>query len=307
MSNRQFSRRSFVRVSAQTTVLAGLTLAGCGGGALVDLGPLDSGSPSGRAGQILHDATLAFDASGVAYRLDFLEHTVARLSSSGDVIWQLGGIGADEGVLNFPVALASDGNERLYVADRGNGEVEVLDPQGTLLRTLGRGQLLSARDLAVDPHRQLIYVCDAPAHRVAVFDPDGNLVRTLGEFGLQSDRLNFPTGVAVARNGNVHIVDSGNAEIQVHDPDGNHLFSYGGRGDSLGQFSMPRAVVIDSKGRILIADGISGFITVFNANGQALTQFRPSLAGGASVSPLYLAMGPSDSLVVSGPPAFVPA
>ncbi len=285
--------------------MTGLALAGCGSSqdSIFTNTPAIS-VPTSQNMEILENATLSFDNSGTSYRLDFLEHTVARLSPTGHVVWQLGELGAGDGIFNFPVSLAADNDGLLYVADRGNGEIDVIDSDGNLISTLGRGQLLSARDLALDATHGLIYVCDAPAHRVAVFDLEGNLLRSLGEFGSQGSQLNFPTGVAVAGNGDVHVVDSGNAEVQVHDAQGTFLFTYGGPGTELGKFNIPRSVVIDSSGQSLVGDGISGFITRFNANGVPIDRFQPTLSNGRLVSPLYLSISPLDLLVVSGSPSF---
>jgi DNA-binding beta-propeller fold protein YncE len=302
---KKLSRRGFLQVSSQVATLTGLALVGCGSSQnSVFTNNLTTSVPTTQSLEILENSTLSFDNNGTSYRLDFLEHTVARLSLTGQVVWQVGELGSGDGIFNFPVALAADNDGRLYVADRGNGEIDVLDGAGNLITTLGRGQLLSARDLALDAGRGLIYVCDAPAHRVAVFDLEGNLLRSLGEFGFEGSQLNFPTGVAVTGNGDVHVVDSGNAEVQVHDAEGTFLFTYGGRGNDLGEFNIPRSVVVDSKGQSLVADGVSGLITRFSASGVAIDRFQPTLPDGRPVGPLYLSIGPSDLLIVSGSPSF---
>ncbi len=285
--------------------MAGLTLAGCGSSEnLVFQTPPPADPVTLQTVTILNQATLAFGSDGTPYRLDFIKHTVTRQTLTGETVWKVGELGAGDGIFNFPVALQADDSGRLFVADRGNGEVEVLDTDGRLLGTYGRGELNTARDIALDLVRDLLYVCDSPAHRVAVFSLNGAYLRDIGSFGFSGSELNSPTGVDVADNGEVHIVDSGNAQIQVHDANGNYLRSYGERGTALGQFNTPRSVVIDSQGNSLVADGVGGFITRFDGTGQALDRFRPTTPSGITVSPQYLSLGPSDLLVVTGNPTF---
>ena len=295
----KLNRRQFLGASSAAVAWAGLSLVGCGSGE--NPVPSLTSTPSGSQTVVVQGELLAFDLTGTSYRLNLVDFTVARLNENLQTVWQVGGLGDGTGLFNFPVALGSDGQGFLYVADRGNGEVDVLDEvDGSLVRTFGQGLLFAARDLAVDAQRERIYVADSSNHRIAVFDLGGALLTSFGEFGTDNpEQLNFPSGVDVAPNGEVHVVDSGNGHVQVFSPDGAFIRVYGSFGGALGQFQFPRSVVVASTGESFVADGVDGFVTRFDSSGAAIDRFQPTMKG-VSVQPLYLSISPSDLLVVSG-------
>lgn len=301
------SRRAFLKFTSGAAVLAGVaTLPGCGDSQnFVFTDPLTGGGNTAPQPLALSQQLLEFGSDGTTYRLDLRNFTVARLNAEGNVVWEVGGLGDGSGLFNFPVALATDSNGLIYVADRGNGEIDVLDRDGNLVRSFGDDNLFIARDMALDPQRNRIYVADGPNHQVVIFDLVGNLLGTLGQFGTEEPAdFNFPSGVALGPNGELHVVDSGNAEVQVYSADGRFLRVYGSRGNELGQFVIPRAVVVDAAGFSWVADGVGGFVTQFDPSGVAVTRFTPSLPNGTPGQPTYLSLSPGGQLVITVVPAF---
>lgn len=301
------SRRAFLKFGSGAVLLAGAaSLPGCGSSH--DLFPVpDTGGNGGGPfqPQVLNQQILEFGADGTAYRLDSQTFTVARLNSQGEVVWEVGGLGDGSGLFNFPVALATDSNGLIYVADRGNGEIDVLDERGNLVRTFGDESLFIARDMALDPQRGRIYVADGPNHQVIIFDLVGNLLGRLGQFGTENSAdLNFPSGVALGLNGELHVVDSGNAEVHVYSAENEFLRAYGSRGSNLGQFTVPRAVVVDGAGHSWVADGVAGYVTGFDPSGIPITRFTPTLPNGTPGHPTYLSLSPTGQLVITAVPAF---
>jgi DNA-binding beta-propeller fold protein YncE len=111
-----------------------------------------------------------------------------------------GSAGSGAGWFNFPesVAVLPDGN--IVVVDRGNNRVEVLDPSGNWLRTIGGpGSSLGLFNVPVavrTTSQGEILVCDAEG-RVQVFDEDGTPLYQWGNTGYVLGQLNTPTGIAV--------------------------------------------------------------------------------------------------------------
>ena len=296
------SRRAFLKFTSGALVAIGTaTLTGCGDSEnYVFTGTVDGGSTVPKQPLLLNQQLLEFGADGTAYRLDQSAFTVARLNASGEAVWTVGGVGEDGGIFNFPVALATDADGLIYVADRGNGEIDVLDSDGDLVRTFGDEELFTARDMALDAQRRRIYVADGPNHQIVIFDLLGNVLGRLGQFGTESaSDLNFPSGVALGPNGELHVVDSGNAEVQVYSADGDYLRAYGSRGNELGQFVSPRAIAVNSAGTSWVADAVAGFVTQFDAEGRAVTRFTPTFADGTPGQPTYLSLTPDGQLVVT--------
>jgi tripartite motif-containing protein 71 len=87
----------------------------------------------------------------------------------------------------------------VYVADAGNGLVQVFDPQGTFLRAFGRGEggwlkkvgkLIAPAGVAVDA-TGACYVTDVKLG-VFKFDHDGHFLASFGHKGKREGELNWP-------------------------------------------------------------------------------------------------------------------
>jgi DNA-binding beta-propeller fold protein YncE len=183
-----------------------------------------------------------------------------------------------EGLLVWPHSLYFDRDGFLWVADAtvGSGPQAELNPPMASAVRAGRG------------------------HQVLKFAPDGRIVMTLGtkgEAGADEAHFNAPTGVAVAKNGDIFVSDghSGNtnARVVVFSRDGKFLRTFGRKGSGPGEFGEPHAIALDSQERVLVADRSNGRIEVFDREGRFLDQWntygrRPSGLAVAADDTLYV-------------------
>jgi len=67
-----------------------------------------------------------------------------------------------------------------------------------------------------------LYVVDEFNHRIQVFDPrTGKFIHTWGKWGYETGDFYYPMAcTASARDGSIHVLDSGNSRIQSFTPDG---------------------------------------------------------------------------------------
>ncbi|HXF10339.1 MAG TPA: 6-bladed beta-propeller [Desulfuromonadaceae bacterium] len=84
-----------------------------------------------------------------------------------------------------PINLALDDLGNLYVGDIGGYHVQVFDPDGKYVRTVGRygdnfGEFARLKGIAVDRERRL-YTVDAAGQLAQVFDENGRLLMWFGE------------------------------------------------------------------------------------------------------------------------------
>ena len=63
-----------------------------------------------------------------------------------------------------------------------------------------------------------MYVVDSGNHRVQKFDSNGTYLCSWGNRGLTEGQLNFPSGIAVDKEGYVYVVDSGNHRLTKFSP-----------------------------------------------------------------------------------------
>jgi len=274
-------RRRFLELSLVT--VAGGKLAACshGGGDEAALAPVLS-----------QTVAYAFDNAGNRYEMDFEAYVVRRVDANGNAVWTQGDV-ANPDLFNSPTSMAIDNDGTVFVADRGNGEIERLSAAGTPLATFAT-ELVTADDLALD--QGTLYVSDGSQHHVQVYSTSGASLRVIGAFGTSGGGLNGPRGVGVSPSGELHVVDSGNARVQVFGLDGTFRRSYGNDDSEDKRLRRPRDIVFDSSGHALVSDPLAMRLARYGGDGALLEHVQLRDAAGNAGVPLYLAIGPGDRL-----------
>jgi sugar lactone lactonase YvrE len=102
------------------------------------------------------------------------------------------------------------------------------------------------------------------------------LVRTLGELEAKDENVafNLPSDVALDKDGNIYILDSGNHRIQKFGPDGQYLATIGRKGQGPGEFVYPESIDIDESGFIYVSDPNNQKIQVLTPEGKESRTIR---------------------------------
>ncbi len=100
-----------------------------------------------------------------------------------------------------------------------------------------------------------------------------------GSEGTGNSDFDDPTGVAVASNGNVYVVDSENDRIQEFTSSGTYVTQWGGSGGGNGLFSSPTGIALDGAGNVYVADTGNQLIQVFTSAGVFQTQWGSKGSG----------------------------
>lgn len=195
-----------------------------------------------------------------------------------------GSAGQDDGNLVWPVAMAFDAAERLYVTDEYNHRITVFDSAGNFLHKWGTpgagpGELNGPAGIAVG-NGGAVYVVDQHNARVQRYTGDGAYGGQWGSFGAAPGQFNLPWGMTTDSAGQVYVADWRNDRIQKFTPDGEFLAAFGSSGDGEGQFNRPTQVAVDEAGRIYVADWGNERVQVLDADGNFLLLLR----GQATVS-----------------------
>jgi DNA-binding beta-propeller fold protein YncE len=165
---------------------------------------------------------LAIDASGDLYVVDSRSHRVRVFdTSTGMLLREIG-----EGVVRFPVAVAVGGGE-VYVGDQGNAQVQVFDPAGTHLRSLGRavsqgmmgfkwkGRFIRLQGLALDGSGR-VHAVDAHMGLIQILNPaTGAFIASYGSQGTDPGQLNLPLGMALNPAGEMAVANSENRRVEI--------------------------------------------------------------------------------------------
>lgn len=199
---------------------------------------------------------------------------------------QWGRKGERPGEFHFPIAIAIDAADRLFVTDHLNDRVQKFDKDGKFLREFK--VLPNPAGIALDKSGN-IYLTHFPASgrskhksgdRVSVYSSAGRLLRQWGRRGAGDGQFNCPGGIAVAKDGRVYVADQTNHRIQVFDATGRFLFKWGEYGNKPGQFGGksgrnsrtggPQFVAFDAAGNVWTTEGANCRIQKFTAAGKPL-------------------------------------
>ena len=202
-----------------------------------------------------------------------------------DYLYEFGD-GNGDGDTNFrwPVCMAFDGDESLYITDEQNQRVTVFDRDGNFLRKWGKpgsgnGELNGPAGIAAGPDGS-IFVVEQHNARVQKFTDEGDYVGKWGSRGNGPGQFNLPWGAATDSAGNVYVADWRNDRIQKFTGDGEFVAAFGSSGDGEGQFQRPTSVAVDGEGFIYVADWGNERVQVLDPEGG----FQLLLRGQATVS-----------------------
>lgn len=173
----------------------------------------------------------------------------------------------------LPVAVATDGEGRIAVADLGRKCVHLYLPrEQRYLRLAGseREKMVSPVALAFDDASTL-YVSDSSG-RIWVFARDGELTRVVREAG--GERLLRPTGLAYSpRTRLLYVVDTLANKVHAYTREGALAFSFGARGEEPGSFNFPTHIFRSPAGELYVSDTLNFRIEIFDEAGKLLGSF----------------------------------
>ncbi|HYE05029.1 MAG TPA: ATP-binding cassette domain-containing protein [Planctomycetota bacterium] len=181
-------------------------------------------------------------------------HRVVIFAEDGTVAGMFGTQGDEAGRFRYPVAVACDDADRLYVAEYGgNDRIQVFTADGAHLRTIGSfgtapGRFQRPQGLAWRDGR--LAVADAMNNRIQVMSDQGELIRVIGE-GLD---LRFPYAVAFDREGRLWTVEYSGNRVTRLDDEGRILARHGGGGRGAGEYSTPWGMTVADDDAVWIAD-----------------------------------------------------
>ena len=221
--------------------------------------------------QLFKPMDVASNGKGLVYVSDTAKPP--RIEVFDEVKKEVRLIGVEgQGRLVLPLGMGLDPDGNLFVADGKLQQVIEFAPDGKFIASFGtKATLETPADAAVDSPRKLLYVADSKGHRVQVFSlADGKLVRTIGERGNDPGKFNYPSSVAVGKDGKLYVVDSLNFRYQVFDAEGKFLVTHGLIGQEPGSFARPKGIALDSENHIYVSDAAFCNVQVFDQEGKLL-------------------------------------
>jgi DNA-binding beta-propeller fold protein YncE len=187
------------------------------------------------------------------------------------------------------IGVAIDSNDNLFVFNRGEPSVIVLDRKGEFLNAWGVGLFVRPHGIWIAPDDTL-YLTDDMGHSVRQFTADGTEIRTIGPSGIPSNSgadafdhrtitqgagpYNLPTNVVTTADGQIFVADGyGNVRIHHFSHDAQLIKSWGQLGNGPGEFRFPHGIGIDSSGILYVADRENSRIQIFSQDGTYLREW----------------------------------
>ncbi len=180
-------------------------------------------------------------------------------------------IGWESGAVSW---VAVDGKGTIYELQRSDkaDTVLVLDREGKVLRSWGKGDYEIPHSIRIDPAGN-VWTVDAASSTLIKYSPLGEKLMTIsvGEQPENGSSFNGTTDVAFGPNGRIFITDGyGNARVLEYTPDGKRVKQWGKAGTGPGDFRLPHAIQIDEEGTVYVADRENGRIEKFDLDGNFL-------------------------------------
>ncbi|WP_158747871.1 peptidyl-alpha-hydroxyglycine alpha-amidating lyase family protein [Acidisphaera sp. L21] len=190
---------------------------------------------------------VAWDAAGNGYISDgYINSRVAKVSPDGTWLGSFGTPGNGPLQFNTPHSIAVDQQDNIYVADRGNGRIQVLDTSGKFLRQIvinvpvppgshaaigptpdingiaagygGTTKTMApgspwAICITPGPH-QVMYASDAYPGRIYKLALDGTVLGVLGRAGKQLKEFGWIHQIACPSENEIYVAELLNWRIQ---------------------------------------------------------------------------------------------
>ena len=190
-------------------------------------------------GQFRQPTDVTWDNDGNIFISDgYINARIAKYDKNGDWVGSFGSHGSGPLQFNTPHSIAADAAGNLYVADRGNRRVQVLDPSGKLLRQItidvpapadakpAIGNPIAANAplqsqpgapwaVCVTPGaNQFLYVADAFPGRIYKLTLDGKVLGMLGRAGKQPKQFGWIHEMACPSENELYVAEVLNWRIQ---------------------------------------------------------------------------------------------
>ncbi len=191
---------------------------------------------------------------------------------------QIGGTHSVNSNFVWPISMAMDSEENLWISDEGTNKITIIDKRGEIQAQWGEsgdgdGQLNRQSGIALDADEN-VYVADTQNHRIQKFTRDGEPLLRFGRYGKGEGEFDMPWGVHVDELGDVYVADWRNDRIQKFTAEGEFLMEFGGSGTGEGEFDRPSGVTVDEDGDIYVADWANSRVQLFRHDGVFVEMFR---------------------------------
>jgi hypothetical protein len=208
-----------------------------------DTAPLKHPNPPlpAEPGRFRQVTDVAWDTAGNTYISDgYINSRVAKVDKDGNWLKSWGERGKEPGQFNTPHSIATDANDNVYVADRGNRRIQVFDKDGKFLRqftidvpvppdakpaigkipdeaTIANGTFAPGSPWSLcitPPPHQVLYSSDSWPGRIYKLSLEGKVLGMLGQSGKQLKQFGWIHAMACPSENVIYVAELLNWRVQ---------------------------------------------------------------------------------------------
>ena len=174
--------------------------------------------------------------------------------------------------------IVADRGGLTYLLHRGDqaDPIVVLDRQGQLVRSWGKGGYQTPHSIRIDPDGN-VWTTDAKSSKVIKYAPNGTTLLEIAVGGQPADCATAfcgTTDIAFSPRGRIFVADGyRNARILEYTAEGRLVRAWGRPGTGPGEFRLPHSIVVDEEGVIYVADRENARIERFDLEGNYLGEW----------------------------------
>ena len=196
------------------------------------------------------------------------DHCIYVFDQTGKLKNTIGRGGSGDGQFSIPCGISIKGDV-LYVADYGNHRVQKLTSRGEFFHKFGqKGQFNGPIAVIANSNNRLI-VSDSGNHRIQIFNEAGGRLLTIDGKGSGNHSFQYPWGLALDPQGNIHVAAYKSNCIKVFTKEGAYIRKYG----------VPKGlsgIAIDGKGYSIISEYSGHCLSIFDPQGNKIKTLENS-------------------------------
>jgi DNA-binding beta-propeller fold protein YncE len=226
--------------------------------------------------------------------------------------------GSENGEFDFPIGIAINSADEIFVTDFTNARVQKFTSDGKFLSAFAVSPFPGGIALDHDGDVYIAHFGIPPSHyegerkrdKVAVFSATGELLREWGKTGDADGEFDLPGDIAISHDGRVYVADQCNRRIQVFDTQGKFLTKWGRKGFQPGEFggaphpkaffAGPTFLACDKQGNVFTTEAPLCRVQKFTADGKHLLAWGDNGTGPGKFGDKFTGLGHGNMLGPTG-------
>jgi tripartite motif-containing protein 71 len=226
---------------------------------------------------------------------DLSLNRVTKFNEAGEFVMKFGSQGTADGQFKSPTAIEVDSRGNVWVAQEESARVQQFSQSGKFLAKFGSGGSGEGQfkgwggrsiGIAVD-NKGGLWVADLYNARVQKWGVPNYRPSWYGAFGTVGTgdgQMKVPADTAIAPNGDVFVLDKGNARVLRFSSTGKYLSKFGSAGTGNGQLKAPTSIAIDGSNNLWVTDAGNYRVQEFTEGGEFIRAVGSSGTGNAQFS-----------------------